>query len=238
MITTYWTRWYESLAEYRYARMHRFHVRTVVAPTVEPITLQDAYWHLNIDTTGTSPVSDHDDWLEMIGIPGARAWCESYQGVTIAQQTLELTTDRFPCDDDFIELPYGPVQSIESVKYIDEEGNEIEWPDPGASPGEQPWLLDIASDPQRLYLAYEAEWPDDVRSIRNSVKIRYIAGYSLAAESPPGEFPLPQQTKNGMLLLLGHLFNNREDTTSLRLDHIPIGAKSFLDWERVRPNFL
>ncbi len=241
---SYWNRWYQSLTEYRYAQMHRFNVRPVVAATVEPISIEDAYNHLQIDTEelsppGTSPISPFDDWLNLIGIPGARAWCEAYQGVSIAQQTLELTTDRFPADDDFIELPYGPVQSIESVKYIeDENGTEFDWPDPGESPGGYPWLLDVTTQPNRLYLAYEQEWPTDARAIRNSINIRYIAGYSLPNESPPGEFPLPPQTRIGILLLLGHLFNNRENTTTLKLDEIPIGVKSFLDWNRERPFFV
>jgi uncharacterized phiE125 gp8 family phage protein len=243
MITYYWNRWYQSLIEYRYAQMHRFHVRSVLAPTAEPISMTDAYNHLQIDTEelsppATAPISPFDDWLEFIGIPGARAWCEAYQGISIAQQTLELTTDRFPADDDFIELPYGPVREVESVKYLDDEGNEVDFPDPTASPPEIGWLLDVTTQPNRLYLDYEGEWPAEVRSVRNSVKIRYIVGYSLADESPLGEFPLPPQTKIGMLLLLGHLFNNRENTTTLKLDEIPIGVKSFLDWNRERSFFV
>ena len=240
MITYYWTRWYQSLTDYRYAQMHRFHVRPVVAATVEPISMTDAYNHLQIDTEelsppGTAPISPFDDWLEFIGIPGARAWCEAYQGVSIAQQTLELSTDRFPTDD-FIDLPYGPVREVESVKYLDEDGNETDFPDPSVSPPEVGWLLDANTN--RLYLDYEGVWPTEVRSVRNAVKIRYITGYSLPDESPLGEFPLPPQTKIGMLLLLGHLFNNRENTTTLKLDEIPIGVKSFLDWNRERPFFV
>ena len=110
MTTTYWNEWCTSLAEYRYAQMQRYNVRLIEDTPfdLEPITLVDAWLHLHIDIDGSPPESDHDDWLEMIGIPGARAWSESYLGLSIGQKTLELTTDRFP-DTDYIDLPFGPV---------------------------------------------------------------------------------------------------------------------------------
>ena len=120
------------------------------------------------------------------------------------------------------------------MTYLDEGGNEIEWPDPGASPPEEPWTLDNYSNPHRLYLSYDEEWPTDVREVRNSVRIRYTVGYSLTGESPQIE-PMSYRIRVGLLLMLGHLFNNREHTTVLKLDEIPIGVQSFLDWDRVRP---
>jgi len=231
-MTDPWLIWYESLAAFRYATLHRYHLRTVVEPdfALEPITLEQAYWHLHIDTYGSPLGSDHDDWLENIGIPGARSWCEAYLEHSIAQQTLELTTDHFP-DTDYIDLPFGPVLSIESVTYLDDGGNDAIFADTDYS-------LDNYSQPHRLYLGYEMEWPTVVRQVRNSVRIRYIAGYSLPGDSPPGEFPLPHRVRVGMLMLLGHMFDNREDTTVLKLEQIPIGVKSFLDWDRARPHFV
>jgi len=229
IITESWFRWYDSIAAQRYANLQRYNVRTVAEATVEPLTLEQCYWHLNIDTDGSPPGSDHDDWLENIGIPGARAWCEAYLELTIAQQTLELATDQFPSED-FIDLPFGPVLSIESVTYLDDGGNDVVFADTD-------YLLDNVSEPHRLYLGYEMEWPEVVRQVRNSVRIRYVVGYSLPDESPPGDFPLPSRIRIGMLLLLGHLFNNRENTTELKLEEIPIGVKSFLDWDSKRLGF-
>lgn len=230
IITEPWLHWYDSLAAYRYATLQRYNVRTVVESTVEPLSLDEAYWHLHIDTYGSPLGSDHDDWLENIGIPGARSWCEAYLERTIAQQTLELSSDQFPSGD-FIDLPFGPVLSIESVTYLDDGGNDVVFADTD-------YTLDNYSKPHRLYLGYEMEWPEVVRQVRNSVRIRYVVGYSLSGESPPGEFPLPPKTRIGMLMLLGHMFRNRENTTVLKLDQIPIGVQSFLDWDRVRPHFV
>lgn len=223
--------WYESLAAYRYATLHRYNSRVVVEPTIaeEPITVEECWSQFNLKPWGSPPGTEHDDWFEQIGIPGARAWCEAYLGRAIAQQTIVLTTNQFPSDD-FIDLPYGPVREIESVTYLDDGGA-----DAVVDPLE--YQLDTYSEPHRLYLAYDTSWPEVVRDVRNSVRIQYIAGHTLPSESP-NDMPLPAGIRTGMLLILGHLWKNREDTTTLKLDQIPIGARSFLDFYRVRPMFV
>ncbi len=221
---------YESLAAYRYANLQRYNVRVIAEPTIdlEPISLVDAYRHLHIDTYGSPPASDHDAWLEEIGIPGARAWCEAYLGVSIAAQTLELATDQFPSSD-YIDLPFGPVQSIESVTYLDGAGVDTDF-------YVDEYQLDTYSDPHRLYLAYGSEWPSEYRSERNALRIRYVTGYSLSTDSPQIQV-LPRRIRIGMLLMLDDLFRNRGNTTAIKLDELPIGIRSFLDWDRVRVGF-
>lgn len=218
---------YYSIAEYRYAQMQRFNVRTVEEPIAEPITLEEACTHLNLTRWGSPPANEHDDWFEQIGIPGARAWCESYLGLSIAQQTLELATNEFPSTD-YIDLPYGPVLAILQLSYIDTMGYE-------AIVDPLDYQLDTYSEPHRLYLSYGAEWPETelVRDVRNSVRVRYITGYTLAGDSP-NDWPLPHRIKVAILLLLGHLFKNREESTVLKLENIPIGVRSFLDWDSER----
>lgn len=220
---------YSSAAEYRYAQLQRYNVRPVAGTIVEPITLEDAWRHLNLKPWGSPEATEHDDWLEMIGIPGARSWCEAYLGQTIAQQSIELTTDSFPSTD-YIDLPFGPVLEIEEVTYIDGAGDvQIMYA--------QEYTLDAYSEPHRLYLSYGFEWPEDVREVRNSVKVRYIAGYTTDGDSP-NDYPLNYRTRVAILLLLGHLFKNREETTVLKLDNIPIGVRSFLGWDSDRPDIV
>ncbi len=226
-----WSTWYQSLADYRYQQLQRYQLRVIAEPTIiqEPISLPDAYAHLHIDTYGSPPASDHDAWLEDIGIPGARSWAEAYLGKTLAQTTLELTTDVFPSGD-YIDLPGGPVREIVSVTYLDGAGILTNY-------YVDQFQLDTYSEPHRLYLANEAEWPTEVRAERNAVRIQYIAGYSLPTDSPQTTSPIPKRTRIGMLLMLGHLWRNREDTTTVKLDMLPTGSRSFLDWDRVRVGF-
>ncbi len=230
-IPDYWFLWYDSVAEYRYATMHRYNSRVSVEPTIEqePITVEECWSQFNLAPWGSPPGTEHDDWFEQIGIPGARSWAESYLGLVLAEQTILLTTNQFPSED-FIDLPYGPVREIVSVTYQDWNGDDVVL-------DVAEYQLDSYSNPHRLYLSYDSTWPDEVRDVRNSVRIEYVAGYTLA-DSSPNDWPMPSQIRTGIFLLLGHLWKNREDTTTLNLKEIPIGAKSFLDWHRVRSNFI
>lgn len=224
-------RWYQSLAEYRYATLQRFNVRLAVEPTLdqEPITLEEAWHQLNLVPWGSPLGTEHDDWLTLIGIPGARSWAEAYLGLSLAEQTLELTTDRFPSDD-FIDLPFGPVQSIESITYLDEAGDE-------QTVDELDYRLDNYSQPHRVYLEYDTQWPTETRQVRNAIRIRYVVGNTQPGLSPPGQYPLPPRIRIALLFLVGHLHKNREHTTTIKVEEIPLGARSFLDWDRVRLGF-
>ena len=193
-------------------------------PADEPITLEEAWQHLRIDTYGSPLASDDDSWLQNIGIPAARMWAEGYTGLSLAPQTLELVADAFPSD--YFELPFGPVQYIESISYTDADDVEQTFTD---------YELNSYLVPARLSPAYGFTWPT-ARDSTNSVRIRYVSGYSLPTYSPAG-FVLTSRLKIGLLLMLGHLYENREDTTALRLELIPNGAKLFLDYDRIRRGF-
>jgi hypothetical protein len=116
---------YDFLCDVRVRQREAFykvHVRAVDEPATEIVTLAEAYLHCKIDTfeEGSPPetVSDEDSWLTDIGIPAAREYCESELWRSLAVRTMELTADAFPSTG--IPLPFGPVQSIEYVTYIDQ----------------------------------------------------------------------------------------------------------------------
>lgn len=185
--------------------------------------MEQAYAHLRIDTFGSPQESDDDLWLSEIGIPGARQWCEQYLGLSVAQQTIELATNSFP--GSWFELPFGPVESIVSVTYVDENGADQTMP-----PGD--YEVDQFSEPPRLILAYGAEWPA-ARNSTNSVRVRYVTGFSLPGDSPQSH-SLPPAIRSAMLLVLGHFYENREDATTSAVTSIPLGAQALLDLNRVR----
>lgn len=205
-----------------------FGIKTVaeVAPDDEPITLAEARLHLRVDAYGSPPESDDDDWIEGTGIPAAREYCERELGRALAPRTMELVSNAFPgvavdrsvgaC---FV-LPFGPVQSVTSVIYTDTDGVD-QTIDPAN------YALDDYGSPSRLVLAYGATWPS-ARSSRNSVRVRYVTGYAPAIESPLLPV-LPRQARAAMLLMLGHLYENREASGTDKLLELPLGVRSLLE---------
>ena len=211
-----------------------FSVRLITPPTFadEPITLEEAWHHLRIDTflNSDSPpatVSGDDLWLETIGIPAARNWAEGYVGKSLVTQTLELVGTAFPSD--YFELPFGPVQSVTSVIYVDEDGIE-------QTMDAADYDLNTDVSPSRVQLAYDVDaWPT-ARDAYNSVRVRYVAGYTPVGDSPSFGNITPS-LKIGILLMLGHLYENRETTQASAVTEIPMGARVFLDKDRVRIGF-
>jgi uncharacterized phiE125 gp8 family phage protein len=219
-----------TLAEWN-ALLASYSVRVITAPAFvdEPITIEDAWHHLRIDTfpNDDSPpvtVSGDDYWLENIGIPAARNWAEGYVGKALATQTLELVGTSFPSS--YFELPFGPVQSVESIIYID--ADDVEQTMASAD-----YVLNSDTWPARVQLAYGVEaWPT-ARGRYNDVRVRYVTGYTPPNDSPAG-FVIAPTIKIGILLMLGHLYENRETTQATALNEIPLGARTFLDKDRVR----
>lgn len=204
--------------------------RVIVGPTIEPITLAEARDHLRLDAYD-SPAVHPDDAIVTALITVAREWAEQFTGRTIAQVMLELVLDNFPCDTcagtNVIELLGGPVQVVTSFVYLDGEEVEQDLVD---------FQLDIFSNPPRLSPAASASWPATfgnpenvvgVTAQMNTVRIRYLAGYTLPGDSPD-YMPLPKSIKQAMLLVIGHYYENREDTTPTKIDQIPMGAEALL----------
>ncbi len=198
-----------------------FGLRVIADVQNEPIRMEEAWWHLRVDDGG----GPNDDWIEQIGIPAARTWCEQYTGLSIAKRTLEMSADRFDAE---IEIPFGPVDSLVSVTYTDPQGvSQVAVP--------AAYELDPYSSPNVLRPAYGTSWPV-ARGSANSVLIRYVVGYSVLGDNPMVN-PLPGTMRAALLMMLAHLFENREATAITRatdVQEMPLGVKSLLDFHRVR----
>lgn len=217
-------------------------LKVIAQPSGEQISLADARLHLRLDDDGDSPPTHPDDpWLSAVGIPAAREYCEGDLARALAPQTLELALESFDAEivfvtrhgrriwhrhrHDVIELPMSPVRSVTSVKYTDTDGTE-------RTLDTTIYDVDLYSAPARIVLAFGASWPA-TQDIPNAVKIRYEAGYTLPGDSPDTD-PLPAALRAAMLLVLGALYENREDQTEARLSQIPLGAMALMAPYRLR----
>jgi uncharacterized phiE125 gp8 family phage protein len=212
--------------------LDRYSFRIVTPPAEEPVTLLDARLQLQLTATGEPASHPLDPWIESIGLPVARAMCEDYTGRSLVTQTIELAINGFPAtcpgrwfDDGSLPLPRAPIRSIESVTYVDADGVT-------QTVDTANYLLDGFAEPAALYAAYGVAWPV-AQTSRGAVRVRYVAGYSGPGESPQ-DFPLPPAIRGAVLLMLGHLNENREATSDLRfLADLPLGVTALLDPYRI-----
>lgn len=211
------------------ADLLRYGVRTVVEVAAEPITLAEARQHLRVDTyevgSPAETVSDDDAWIEAV-LPAAREYCEHYLGRALAPRTMEYVGDAFPTvaietpPGPAFQLPFGPVQSVESITYTDTD-------DAPQTVASVDYEVDAISVPSQVVLAYGSSWPT-ARSSTGSVRVRYVTGYSVPGESPQ-VYALPKTARAAILLFLGHLYENREAVTTGSLVELPLGVQSLLD---------
>lgn len=109
-------------------------------------------------------------------------------------QTREQTFDCFPAGGMLLEYP--PLVSVSSVKYVDLDGNEQTWDSSN-------YYVDTDSIYGSVTAAYNVTYPS-TRNVKNAVRVRYVCGYANAAA-------VPAATKQAMLLLIGSLYEHRED---------------------------
>lgn len=183
-------------------------IKVVTPPAVEPITLTEAKLHCKVDLTT-------DDDLITALIVAAREEIERRTWRALITQTLELILSDWP-GANVIELPRAPLQSITSVKYKDRDGNETTWDSANYHAGTD-------SVPGVLILAWDASWPSGDLYAVEPIRIRYVAGYGVAAA-------VPQSLKQACLLLVAHWYEAREaggDTVAEK-SGIPFGVEALI----------
>ena len=213
-------------------------------PAIEPISLAEARLQCKVDPEGSPPTHPDDDLLSLF-ISAAREWAEEYTGTAIGARVQELALTIFPgtgnqsttaatgtatlaAKASAITLPEWPVLGIASIAYINAAGSELLVP-----PAD--YLLDTSATPRRIILADGAAWPS-AKDVVNGFRVRYVIGYSAPGESPQ-DSPLPRAIKVALLLMLAHLYRNREASSVVALQTIPLGATALLDTQRIRLGF-
>jgi len=166
-------------------------LKLVTPPEVEPVTLEEAKGHLRLDGDADN------DYLSAL-IAAARERVELFLRRALITQMFECTMDDFPAYDRAIDLPRPPLQSVEWIKYLDTAG-VLQTLDPGT------YIVDASSNEiGRIALAWNRLWPFTRYTI-NAVTIRFAAGYGDAVED------VPQAIRQGILIEISNLYENRED---------------------------
>jgi len=187
-------------------------------PAVEPLSLGDVKLQCRLD-----PASSDEDSLLNALIAVARQRAEQFTRRALITQTWELWLDAWPKGSG-LSLPRPPLQTVDSIKYYNTAGVEAEF-------AAANYQVDIASEPGRVSLGYGKSWPTTTLRPINGVCIEYDAGYGDAAAS------VPEAIRQAMLLIVGHLYEHREDAIDARVapEAIPFGADALLWPYRVLP---
>lgn len=160
-------------------------LRLKTGPASEPVTLAEAKAFARYSRAS-------EDAIFTALITAARQACENEIQRALLPQTWQKSLDEFP---DQIELPYPPVVSVTSVKFLDVDGNLQTLSPPS-------YELDTANEPAWLLPAYGLTWPA-TRATINAVTVEYVAGYANAAA-------VPEAIKTWIKLMVNHYFENRE----------------------------
>lgn len=184
------------------------------APSVEAVTLEEAKAHLRLEH------DDDDDAIEAM-LAAAREHLEGFNGATkrafIAQDWRVAVTG----PDGFGRLfaPVSPASAIVSIQYYPPDSDTLTT----ATAGD----FRLIKAPDWAYIEPKAgkSWPslDDRPDALQAV---FTCGYGDAAEDVPA--PLLHAIK----LLVGHLYENREEFTALRLERLPFGVESLISTYR------
>lgn len=155
------------------------------APGTEPLTLAEAKLHCKVDGTD-------DDTLITALIVAARQQAEHRTGRALITQQWEYTLESFPAR---IDLPMPALVSVQSVKYLDENGA----------------LQTLASTEYQVVIselvgyiqpAYGKSWPS-CRVQPDSVVVAYTCGYGDAAA-------VPVSIKSWIKMAVATLYSQRE----------------------------
>lgn len=158
-------------------------------PGAEPVTLAEVKAHAVIGT-------DVDDTLLGRLIKVARAEAESATGRTFITSTWVRTLDSFP---DAIQLLRGPVVSITSVKFDDENGDE-------QTLASSDYTLDTNGGMLAYVVpAYGKAWPATRQQI-NAVRVTFVAGFGA------DETAVPEDLRHWIAMRVATLYENREMT--------------------------
>jgi uncharacterized phiE125 gp8 family phage protein len=157
--------------------------------------------------------NDFDDSLLSAYLSAAMAYAQHYTGTAIGGQEVELVLDAFP--DGAISLPLAPAQSVISIIYVDQSALE-------QTLSSLLYTLDNYGLSHWVLPAAAIDWPDTYEAA-NVVRVRYMAGGTT----------LDPAVKAALMLLVGHLYENRQEATEKKLSSVPLGVNALLDTVKV-----
>ena len=164
----------------------RFMIAEDGGPGCEPVTVKDLLDWLRL--------TDYDDASQLARlITMAREQAEEITSLAFITRSIVVRYDALAGE---LVLPCPPVQTVESVKYIDTAGKEQEV-------DKDLYELGQTCGVGRVRLAYNQVWPSDGRGQPESVSVEATCGYG----DEPGD--CPERARQFILDLAGFRYVQR-----------------------------
>ena len=162
------------------------------APALTPLSVAEAKAHLRVTH------ADDDAYITTL-VDVATRHLDARHGTlnrALITQSWRLRIDEFPrCWPFAIELPWPPLQSVASVKYLDPDG--VEQTLAGAE-----YTVEASKFVGRILLGYGKSWPA-IRCVPGAVRIEFTAGFGTAGAD------VPAPIRQAMLMFIAHLYETR-----------------------------
>jgi uncharacterized phiE125 gp8 family phage protein len=169
--------------------MQHFESKLVSPPEDQPVSLDDVKAMLKFPTNAPSSEDSLIDIFRLAAISSA----ENFLNRKLITQTWEMQLDCFPCYE--ILLPYGELQSVEAISYIDPAGVIQTW-------DSSLYRVDAVSLRARITPVYGQFFPSTL-SVTHAVTVRFVCGYGDQAED------VPQDIRLGILFAARSWYDNR-----------------------------
>ena len=188
-------------------------LKTTSGPATEPITLAEAKKHLNVD------FSNDDAYITAL-IIAARDFCEKTQGRRYIQQTLTLALNEIPSIGREVSLPVLPIISVDSITITQKNTTAV-------TIDATFYDTDLVAGKIVLNNDFTTEYDTDLVPPYNAFTITFKAGYGSAAAT------VPATIKQAMLLIIGHWYEHREETSDGKeVKRVPLAAAALLQIDR------
>lgn len=156
---------------------------------------------------------EHDDEDDLITalIETALLAIENMTGQLLGSTSCHLIADSWQSQA----FTFGPITRVDAVKHYDETNTLVELPAAN-------YWVDIDSTPARITFSA----PPSIYSDRHQgVRIECIAGHA----------SLPKPLRQAALLLIGHYYEHRQLTSSLKVNDVPMAVDFLVNPFRLFP---
>lgn len=186
----------------------QFGLKQTVAPTIEPITLDEALGNTKVE------VAEENTLVNNL-IKLVREHAERETGYQLMPATWRMYLEAFKNE---IILPRPPLSSVSSITYVDTAGAT-------QTVAASVYAVSTGREPGRIWLGYNQTWPT-VRGFKEDIVVEYVAGYGVG-QAVPQTF-VPQMFKQAMLMVLDQMYNVRSDTVEAAIAEMPNSSRQLL----------